>query len=76
MLGGMMSDGKTKTVKVQGYKARLEKSEGSTAGTNDYELQIPLGSALITFKVDDCTDTQILAMAETIPLQQVAKLIQ
>ena len=76
MLGGMMNDGKTKTVKIQGYKARMEKHEGSTANTNDYELQIPLGSALITFKVDDCTDTQILALAETIPLQQVAKLIQ
>jgi len=76
MLGGMMNDGKTKTVKVQGYKARLEKQEGSTEGKNNYELQIPLGSALITFKVDDCTDTQILEMANTIPLQQVAKLIQ
>ena len=43
---------------------------------NSYELQIPLGSALITFKVDDCTDTQILNFADTIPLQQIAKLIQ
>ena len=76
MLGGMMNDGKTKTVKVQGYKARLEKQPGSAADKNDYELQIPLGSALITFKVDDCTDAQILDLANTIPLQQIAKLIQ
>ena len=76
MLGGMMSDGKTKTVKVQGYKARLEKQPGSTNDKNDYELQIPLGSALITFKVDDCTDSQMMAFADTIPLQQIAKLIQ
>lgn len=76
LLGGMMNDGKTKTVKVQGYKARLEKQTGSTNDKNDYELQIPLGSALITFKVDDCTDTQILEFAETIPLQKIAKLIQ
>ncbi|WP_295711168.1 hypothetical protein [Mucilaginibacter sp.] len=76
LLGGMMSDGKSKTVKVQGYKARLEKQAGSTNDKNDYELQIPLGSALITFKVDDCTDTQILEFAETIPLQKIAKLIQ
>ena len=76
MLGGMMNDGKTKTVKVQGYKARLEKQAGSTDDKNDYELQIPLGSALITFKVDDCTDTQILDFANTLPLQQIAKLIQ
>jgi hypothetical protein len=76
MLGGMMNDGKTKTIKVQGYKGRLEKQEGSAEGKNDYELQIPLGSALITFKVDDCTDSQIQEMANTIPLQQIAKLIQ
>lgn len=76
LLGGMMNDGKTKKVKVQGYKARLEKQDGSAEGKNNYELQIPLGSALITFKVDDCTDTQILGLAETIPLQQIAKLIQ
>ena len=76
LLGGMMTDGKTKKVKVQGYKARLEKQEGSANGKNNYELMIPLGSALITFKVDDCTDTQILGLAETIPLQQIAKLIQ
>ena len=76
MLGGMAGDANTKTVKVQGYKARLEKKPGSTEDKNDYELQIPLGSALITFAVDDCTDTQILAMANTIPLPQIAKLIQ
>jgi len=76
MLGGMAGDANTKTVKVHGYKARLEKKPGSAEDKNDYELQIPLGSALITFAVDDCTDTQILAMANTIPLPQIAKLIQ
>jgi len=76
MMGGMMNDGKTKTIKVQGYKARLEKQPGSAEDKNDYEMQIPLGSALITFRVDDCTDTQIMNLANTIPLQQIAKLIQ
>jgi hypothetical protein len=75
-LGGMMGDGKTKTVKVQGYKGRLEKQPGSTSDKNSYELQIPLGSALFTFRADDCTDTQILQYADTIPLQQIAKLIE
>jgi hypothetical protein len=76
LLGGMINDGKNKTVKVQGYKARLEKQPGSTSDKNNYELQIPLGSALFTFKVDDCTDSQILEFAETIPLQKIAKLIE
>ncbi len=76
LLGGFMNDDNTKTVKIQGYKGRLEKQLGSANDKNSYELQIPLGSALITFKVDDCTDTQILNFADTIPLQQIAKLIQ
>lgn len=76
LLGGMVSDGKNKTVKVQGYKARLEKQPGSTSDKNSYELQIPLGSALFTFKVDDCTDSQIMEYAQTIPLQKIAKLIE
>ncbi|MGZ3766436.1 MAG: hypothetical protein ACXVB0_19495 [Mucilaginibacter sp.] len=76
LLGGMMNDGKNKTVKVQGYKARLEKQPGNTSDKNNYELQVPLGSALLTFKVDDCTDSQILEFAETIPLQKIAKLIE
>jgi hypothetical protein len=76
MMGGLMNDGKSKTVKVQGYKARLEKQDGNTEGKTNYELQIPLGSALITFKVDDATDTKMLELANTIPLQQIAKLIQ
>ena len=76
MMGGMMNDANTKNVKVQGYKAKLEKQQGSTPDKNTYELQIPLGSALITFRVDDCTDTQILSFADTIPMQQIAKLIQ
>ncbi len=76
LLGGMMTDANTKVVKVHGYKARLEKKPQSEEGKNDYELQVPLGSALITFTVDDCTDTEIMAMVNTIPLPQIAKLIQ
>lgn len=76
MLGGMAGDANTKTVKVHGYKARLERKPGSAEDKNDYELQVPLGSSLITFAVDDCTDTEIMAMANTIPLPQIAKLIQ
>ncbi len=75
-LASMMSNGANKNVKIQGYKARLEKQPGSTSDKNSYELQIPLGSALFTFKVGDCTDSQILELAETMPLQKIAKLIE
>lgn len=75
MLGGMMADANNKNIKVQGYKGRLTASDLSD-GKKKYEMQIPLGSALVTFSVDDCTEAQVMAMANTLPMQQIAKLIQ
>ncbi|HWB26823.1 MAG TPA: hypothetical protein VG738_15175 [Chitinophagaceae bacterium] len=75
ILGGMMSSDNSKSIKVQGYKGRLEKSSGNM-GQTDYTIEIPLSNTLITFKVTNSTDTEILALANTIPLQQVAKLLQ
>ncbi len=74
-LGGMMNSDKSKMVKVQGYKARLEKEDNSN-GLPDYTLEIPLASALITFKVNNTSDAQIISFANTLPLSQIAKLIQ
>lgn len=69
------SDGNSKTIKLQGYKARMEKRE-SGDGKIGWELQVPLGSALISFRIDNATEAEAMAMANTIPLAQVAKLIQ
>jgi len=75
LLGGMMSNGNNKIIKVQGYKAQLEKSDNGN-GQSNYTIQIPLGSSLITFTAKNTTDTQITTWANTLPLQQIAKLIQ
>jgi hypothetical protein len=76
LLGGMMRDENTKVVKVQGYKARLEKQGESKDGKLNYTLQIPFNSALMTITVNETTETEILNMANTLPLQNIAKLIQ
>lgn len=75
LMGAMMSDPNNKTVKVQGYKGRLSAMDIAD-NKKRYDLQIPLGSALISFTVADCTESEMLAMASTLPLQQIAKLIQ
>lgn len=75
ILGGMMNSDKSKTIKVQGYKARLEKNDGMN-GQADYTIEIPLSNTLITFKVTNTTDTEILNLANTIPVPQIAKLLQ
>jgi hypothetical protein len=76
LLGGMVRDENTKVVKVQGYKARLEKQGDNGDGKSNYNLQIPFNSALMTITVNGTTETEILAMANTLPLQNIAKLIQ
>ncbi|MEP6596401.1 MAG: hypothetical protein ABJA71_10675 [Ginsengibacter sp.] len=75
LLGGMMSNGNNKVIKVQGYKGQLTKEPGSD-GKTKYTIQMPVGSSLITFTGNNTTDTQIMAWANTLPLQQIAKLIQ
>lgn len=75
LLGGMMSNGNNKIIKVQGYKAQLMKNDNGN-GQIGYSIQLPLGSSLITLTARNTTDTQIMTWANTIPLQQIAKLIQ
>jgi hypothetical protein len=75
LLGGMMSNGNNKIIKVQGYKGQLTKNAAANGQTN-YTIQVPVGSSLVTFTAKNTTDSQILTLANTLPLQQIAKLIQ
>lgn len=75
LLAGLGNDGKTKVLKIQGYKSRLTKEDNG--GDNpSYRLEIPFSNALVTLNVNNSTDTEIIAMANSIPFDQIAKLIQ
>jgi len=75
MMGGLMKDANNKNIKVQGYKARLT-GEDRGDGTKNFEIMVPLGSALLTFRANNTTEAQATAMANSLPMQQIAKLIQ
>lgn len=75
LIGGMMSNGNNKIVKVQGYKGQLMKDDAGS-GQLTYTLQIPLGSSLITFVGKNTTDSQMMTWANAIPFGQIAKLVQ
>lgn len=74
-LMGTMSNGNNKIIKIQGYKGQLTKDDNGN-GQTDYTVQVPLGNALVTFIAKNTTDTQITTWANTLPLQQIAKLVQ
>lgn len=65
-------DGNQKVVRIQGYKAILNKSQNTGTGKTDYELQIPLQNTLVTFKVEDTKEADILRLAGTLPLEKIA----
>ena len=75
LLGGMMSNGNNKIIKVQGYKGQLTKDDNGN-GQKNYTIQLPLGNSLFTLKANNTTDTKIMAMANSMSLQSIAKLIQ
>ena len=74
LVGGMMNDANHKIVRIQGYKGRMEKSTGEKG--ENYSLDIPLNNSLITLKANQSSESLFLKMAEMIPFQQIAKLIQ
>ena len=73
---GNSGDGTQKVVKVQGYKGVLQKNVDTETNKTNYTLQIPLNSTLITLVGNDVAEADILRWANTIPLPEIAKLIQ
>lgn len=76
LLSGMGSDGKTRVIKVQGYKARLTKEDDNEGSAPAYRLEIPLSNALITLNVQKVAEAEVLAMAHLVPLDKIAGLIK
>jgi len=73
---GNSSDGTQKVVKVAGYKSVLQKSVDSETKKENYTLQIPLNSTLLTLFADDSKEAEILKWANTIPVDKIAKMVQ
>jgi hypothetical protein len=73
---GNSSDGTQKIVKIQGYKSVLQKSVDAETNKTDFTLQIPLNSTLVTFTIRDSTEADVLRLANTIPVAEIAKLVQ
>ena len=70
--------GDNKVIRVGGYKALVQKNTvDEETNKNSYEVQIPLTNSLITLKAPvGITQDQIIKMANTIPVDEIAKLLQ
>jgi hypothetical protein len=73
---GNSGDGTQKVVKIQGYKAVLQKNEDTENNKTNYTLQIPLNSTLITLVGNNCTDAEVLKWGNSLPMAEIARMIQ
>ena len=69
-------DPNQKRIRVDGYRGLLQKSENAQ-GEVSWDMQIPFGSSLLTVNFHGIKEEDaIMDMANTIPIQQIARLIQ
>lgn len=73
---GNSSDGSQKVVKIQGYKAVLNRNENTETGKIGYGLQIPLNNTLVTLTLSETTESEIQQMANAIPLSKIQQMAQ
>ncbi|HEU4901802.1 MAG TPA: hypothetical protein VFT06_03395 [Flavisolibacter sp.] len=69
------NSGDNKVIKIAGYKALVTKSQGNNGEAN-YDLQLPLGSSLITVKAPGATQEQVAQIAGSLPIQDIARMLQ
>jgi hypothetical protein len=54
----------------------LQKTVDAETNKTDYTLQIPLNSSLLTLAVPNATEAEVIKIANTIPVAQIAKMVQ
>lgn len=73
LMAGFAGDPNTKIVKVGSYKARLNKEADEE---NTYRLEVPLSNALLSFKISNSNEAEIMALATQLPIAKMASLVQ
>lgn len=64
-----------KVIRIAGYKALVQKQSGSD-DKPEYEVQLPMNSTLITLKAPGYSQDKIIALANSLPIAEIAKRIQ
>ena len=64
-----------KIIKINGYKAIVQKVSGDDA-QKEYELQLPLNNSLVTLRAPGFSQDEVIKMANTLPVAEIAKMLQ
>lgn len=72
----VMNETGQKSIKVNGYKGMLEKTEGDN-GEISYNINVPFGDSLLTVETEGVTnEDEALDMAGKIPLDKISELVK
>ena len=75
--GMMMASSGQKAVKIKGYKGMLEKNVDEDSHIISYTINVPFGDSLLTIETNSFdSEKEVIAMSNTIPLDQIVKLVQ
>ncbi|HYX10000.1 MAG TPA: hypothetical protein VE912_24955 [Bacteroidales bacterium] len=70
----MGSDPNQKRIKINGYKGLLQKNTDDT-GKVSWDVQLPFNQSLLTFNCDGFeNESDVVAMANTIPIDKIVKI--
>lgn len=67
--------GDNKVVRISGYKGLVTKVDAGNNSFN-YDLQLPLNNSLITLKAPGLNQDQVVKLANTLAIQDIAKMLQ
>lgn len=73
---GNSGDGTQKVIRIAGYKSILQKNINEETNTEDYTLQIPMNSTLLTLYAKKSNEAEVVKWANTILLDKIAKMVQ
>jgi len=70
-------DSNQKVIKVQGYKTLLSKQLDENGAINGYDVQTPFGNSMLTLHYSgSITETEIVKLANTIPIEKIISIAQ
>ncbi len=70
-------DENQKVIKVENYKALMQKTEDTSTGATSYTVQLPFGQSLLTLSCNGSfEESQVLALTNTIPFSQILDVVE
>ncbi|HEX2535486.1 MAG TPA: hypothetical protein VHK69_17200, partial [Chitinophagaceae bacterium] len=64
-----------KVIRIAGYKALVQRQSGEN-NTYNYEVSLPINNNLITLKAPGYSQDEVIKMANSLPVAEIAKMMQ